>query len=211
MESFIRSDQFNFIKDQTHHLIHGHSTVNDHGVIQALKSISEEKVLNIFEELSAAQIEMVKQVTGIEDQADAVLILSQLKHYVIPFPEVQENEIKKMFPKVKKVKVPVLKDVDRRELSYLGWNDHGAHRKYIVFQEGKSLKGIAGDFSKSRTKGICSICQEHEKVGMFTTTIKESEQQTVKRGNYICQDSMMCNQKVTSLEPMHDLMNRLRT
>ncbi|MFG6149718.1 FusB/FusC family EF-G-binding protein [Halobacillus sp. B23F22_1] len=211
MESFIRSDQFNFIKEQTYHLIHGHSTVNDHGVIQALKSISEEKVLNIFEELSTDQAGMIKQVTGIEDQTDAVLILSQLKHYVIPFPEVQVNDIKEMFPKVKKVKVPVLNNIDRRELTYLGWNDYSAHRKYIVFPDDSSLKGIAGDFAKSRTKGICSICQEYEKVGMFTTTIKESEQQTVKRGNYICQESMICNQKVTSLRPMHELIERLTT
>ncbi|MCP3028907.1 FusB/FusC family EF-G-binding protein [Halobacillus sp. A5] len=209
MNSFIRSDQFNFIKNQTVHLINGHSTVNDTGVIQALKSISEEKVFNKFEGLTGPQADLVKKVTIIEDQADAVLVLSQLKHYVIPFPEIPEEKLKKLFPQEKKFKVPLLRNVDRRELSYLGWNDPAAHRKFIVFLEGSGLKGITGDFIKSLSKGICSICNEYEKVGMFTTTIKESEHHTVKRGNYICQDSMTCNQKITSLQPLHEFLERL--
>ncbi|WP_101846330.1 FusB/FusC family EF-G-binding protein [Halobacillus sp. Marseille-P3879] len=210
MDAFIRSDQFNFIKSQTYHLINGHSTVNDTGVIQALKSVSKEKVLAVFKELSDSQSEMVKQVTEIKDQADAVLVLSQLKHYVIPFPEIPENRMKELFPKVKKLKIPVLKDIDRRDLSYLGWDDMSAHRKFIIFPEAGRLSGVAGDFMKSNTKGICSICNEYEKVGMFTTTIKDSEQHTIKRGNYICQDSMTCNQKMTSLDPLEEFMNRLR-
>ncbi|MCP3032049.1 FusB/FusC family EF-G-binding protein [Halobacillus sp. A1] len=209
MESFIRNDQFNLIKSQTHQLINGHSTVKDSSVLQALKSLSEEKVLQSFQELSGEQEDMVRQVTKIEDQADAVLVLSRLKHYVLPFPEIKENTLKKLFPNVKKMKFPLLLDVDRRELSYLGWDDHGAHRKYIVFQGKEGLQGMAGSFTKSSQNGICSICNQYERVGMFTTTIKESDQHTVKRGNYICQDSMACNQHLTKIDPFYEFVDRL--
>lgn len=54
MEAFIRSDQYNFIKSQTHILAHGHATANDRGVIAALKSLAIEKVLHVFENLTDA-------------------------------------------------------------------------------------------------------------------------------------------------------------
>lgn len=49
MEPFIRNDQYNFIKYQTQVLINGHASVNDTGVLNALKSLSAEKVMGLLQ------------------------------------------------------------------------------------------------------------------------------------------------------------------
>ncbi|MFQ3544823.1 FusB/FusC family EF-G-binding protein [Halobacillus rhizosphaerae] len=210
MDAFIRSDQYNFIKEKTSDLLHAHSSVNDTGVMNALKSMTQEKSVGLFKNLDQVQSGLVNQIQQVEDQADAVLFLSRLKQYVIPFPELSEDELKQLFPKVKKLHVPDLSKVNHLELSYLGWNDLNSNRKYIVFQKAGNIAGLSGAFTPSRQPGICSICNGLEKVGMFTATTHRSSQGTVKRGNYICKDSSVCNQNLIELDSFAAFVNRMK-
>ncbi|UOQ45978.1 FusB/FusC family EF-G-binding protein [Halobacillus salinarum] len=203
MDSFIRSDQYNLIKAQAHRLIRSHSSVNDSSVMEAVKSVSLEKVLQSFSSLSPEEKELIDHISVIEDQEDAILLLSRLKQYVIEFPDLTENHLKKLFPKVKKLQHPDLDEIDKKATSYLGWNDYGSNRKYLVVPFQGELIGLKGTFTQSNTKGICTICSEQEKVGMFTTTVMNSAQSVVRRGNYICQDSELCNQNLTDLTNLH--------
>ncbi|MFI8574459.1 fibronectin-binding protein [Rossellomorea aquimaris] len=76
MEPFIRNDQYNFITYQTQVLINGYSTVNDLGVLQALKGLVKDKVTNLFDELSQAQQNLLDPIGNIRDsdQAEDYLI-----------------------------------------------------------------------------------------------------------------------------------------
>ncbi|HZG72547.1 MAG TPA: FusB/FusC family EF-G-binding protein [Chondromyces sp.] len=211
MEAFIRSEQYNFIKAQTQILINGHSTINEESVLAALKSMAEEKVLQLFPNSSEEQQQLLHPIVYIEEKAQAEKFLLKLKPYVIPFKEVTEQTIKKLFPKVKKLKVPSLEEMDRREISYVGWNDRGSNKKYIIALYENKLIGLQGTFQTNHQKGICAICNGYEEVGMFLSEGKGAEKGTfIKRGNYICQDSQICNQNLTTLDKLNNFIELLR-
>ncbi|MBX9971770.1 FusB/FusC family EF-G-binding protein [Cytobacillus firmus] len=211
MEPFIRNDQYNFIKYQTQVLINGHATVNDTGVLNALKSLSGEKVLGLFEELSEEQKQLLSPIIDIKERDQANAFLAQIKESVIPFASLTEQSIKKLFPKAKKLKIPALEDIDFREISYLGWDDKGTNRKYMISLLDGKLTGIYGTFKPLGKKGICAICSKFEETGMFLTETKGTQLGTyTKKGNYICQDSQKCNENLYSLEKLHDFIGRLK-
>ncbi|WP_026583923.1 FusB/FusC family EF-G-binding protein [Bacillus sp. J33] len=211
MEPFIRNDQYNFIKSQTQVLINGHASVNDTGVLNALKSLSAEKVFGLFEELSEEQKQLLTPVMDIKERDQADAFLASIKEYVIPFKPLTEQSIKKLFPKAKKLKMPALEHIDFRDISYLGWNDKGTNRKYIISQENGKLSGLHGTFKPVSKKGICAICNKFEEIGMFLSETKGSQIGTyTKKGNYICQDSQKCNENLISLEQLNDFISRLK-
>jgi hypothetical protein len=210
MEPFIRNDQYNFINYQIQVLINGYSTVNDLGVLDALKSLVRDKVFNLFGELNAEQEQILEPVVYVKDSEQGQDYLTGLREFVIPFQSVNETTLKKMFPKVKKLKIPRLDELDFKELSYLGWNDYGQESKYIVAQYDGKLKGFKGTFKNSSKKGICTICNTFGNMGMYVSESKKSSKGTyVKKGNYICQDSMECNGKLRDLVKLNEFIERM--
>jgi Elongation factor G-binding protein, N-terminal/FBP C-terminal treble-clef zinc-finger len=210
MEPFIRNDQYNFINYQIQVLINGYSTVNDLGVLDALKSLVRDKVFNLFGELNAEQKKILEPVVYVKDSEQGQDYLTGLREFVIPFKSVNETTLKKMFPKVKKLKIPRLDELDFKELSYLGWNDYGQESKYIVAQYEGKLKGFKGTFKNSSKKGICTICNTFGNMGMYVSESKKSSKGTyVKKGNYICQDSMECNGKLRDLVKLNEFIERM--
>jgi hypothetical protein len=210
MEPFIRNDQYNFINYQIQVLINGYSTVNDPGVLVALKSLVRDKVFNLFDVLNAEQERLLEPVVNIKDSEQGQNYLTELREFVIPFQSVNETTLKKLFPKVKKLKMPRLNELDFKELSYLGWNDYGQESKYIVAQDDGKLKGFKGTFKNSSKKGLCTICNTFGDVGMYVSESKKSSNGTyVKKGNYICQDSMECNGKLRDLVKLTEFIERV--
>lgn len=211
MEPFIRSDQFNYIKNQLQILINGFTTVNDKEVLEALKTLTDEKIIHLFDDLSEEQRQIFNPIVEIREKEQAEAFLSQLKQYVIPFKAISEQSIKKLFPKAKKLKVPLLDQIDRSEISYLGWNDTGSNKKYIVAVQNEKIMGLHGSFKNISKKGICAICNSHEELGMFIMETKGSVQGTyIKRGNYICQDSQKCNQNIKSLDKLEAFIKGMK-
>jgi hypothetical protein len=211
MEPFIRVDQFQFIKDQTQHLINGYASVNDRKVLNALKSTVYDKVLNLFHHIDKENEQLIDQIIEVEDHAKAEVYLSSLKPYVIPFKDVSEQTLKKLFPKAKKLKLPELHDIDLKELTYLGWNDKGTNKKYIIAVQPNGFIGLEGSFTPSSKKGICTLCGRHSQVGLFMSETKGTSQGTyTRRGNYICQDSMKCNEALTSLDKLDSFIELLK-
>ncbi|MBC6498256.1 hypothetical protein H7R52_02205 [Weissella confusa] len=67
---------------------------------------------------------------------------------VTPFPELSANQLGKLFKKVKKLPEPKWENMNRHEMTYLGWNDNGSQKKYIVAPRDGKLVGIYGDFKQ---------------------------------------------------------------
>lgn len=211
MQPFISSQQYNFIKSQAQILVNAHATANDQDVLKAVRSLAMEKVLQQFDAVDKEHSELLQPLVEIKSKEDAELFSAQIKPYVIPFPSITEQTVKKLFPKAKKLKNPSLEDVDMSELSYVGWYDKGSGRKYIITHYNDKLVGIHGTFTPSNQKGICALCNRHQEVGMFMSETKGSHKDTfTKRGNYICQDSQACNQNLTTLDKLHDFIARLQ-
>ncbi|KMK97148.1 FusB/FusC family EF-G-binding protein [Rossellomorea marisflavi] len=212
MERFIRNDQYNEISNQAQILLNGYSTVNDLNVLHALRGLVKDKVNGLFTDLTVSQEEMLSKVEEVKDSEQAEDFLLGLEPYILPFPPMTEAKLKKLFPKVKKLKMPDLSELNETNLTYLGWNDYGQERKYLVVERDGKLTGLKGRFTPSNKKGICAICHSFSEIGMFMSESKKSQQGTyVNRGNYICQDSVVCNTQVKSLERLHDFQERMKS
>lgn len=209
-EAFIRNDQFNFIKDQARVLVTGQATGNDKEVLDVLRHLAQEKVFKLFPDLTAEQQAVLTPLAAVKETADAEIYLEQLIPYLIPFKTVSEQSLKKMFPKVKKLKGPKLDAIDYKKLSYLSWIE-SSNLMYMVIEKDGRLDGIQGSFTRSGKKGICSICNRHSEVGLFTAKTKGSGQDTfIKRGNYVCQSNENCNSNIETLDRLYDFVERLQ-
>lgn len=210
MIPFIQPYQFHFIKKQTQVLTNGHLTVNDPDVIRALESLAEEKVMALFEGLTDEQRRLLTPIVDIKAKDDAEAFLETIKQYVIPFPEITDKAIAKLFPKAKKRKVPTMDEVDLKETTYLGWVDKQSGKKLIITQHEGKLVGLEGTFSGIVNKGICMLCGGHEEVGLFMVKTKRSGiDNFTNMGNYMCKDSEACNRNLTDLEKLHEFIERV--
>lgn len=208
MNPFIRVHQFNYIKNQLQILVNGYLSVNDQAVLSALKSLTTEKVFALFEEINEEQKSLLNPIGAIKEKVDAEAFLEQIKPFVIPFKNINEQTIKKLFPKVKKLKTPSLEKIDFQEITYLGWLDKGTNKKFLIVEHDNQLIGISGSYKMSSKKGICALCNRLEEVGMFTSATKGATQDAfIKRGNYICQDSQKCNQNLITSVQLNDFVD----
>jgi hypothetical protein len=205
---FLRHDQYNFIKFQIKNILHAYATTKDEGVIYTVKLSSMDKIFSLFTNLNESQVALLSKVVDIEEHYQADSLLTELKSYVIPFRNTTEKTITKLFPKVKKLKAPDLKTIDFREISYIGWYDIRSERKFLVADYNGKLIGIQGTFMKS-IKGICSLCNSYEEVGLFTANVRSGKETYTNRGNYICADSNNCNQNLTSLDKLKKFIELL--
>ena len=209
-EQFIRNDQFNFIKRQVLHLVNGHGTVNDQHVIGALESLSVEKSMDLFTELTATQKELLNGLSKVVDKETAEQYLLELGSYVIPFQQPSEQKLKKLFPKVKKLKLP--KDsLDTNRMSFLSIDDIGTKKRYLVAPTKKGLAGLTGTYEETQTKQICAICNRLTYVCMFMTKIKGEVMGTyTRKGNYICQDAQDCNHHLLTLDKLNEFVENMK-
>jgi hypothetical protein len=209
-DAFIRNDQFNFIKDQTKILVTGQATGNDAEVLNVLRHLAHEKVFKLFPSLTQEQKAVLNPLAQVKETADAEAFLEQLQPYVIPFKTVSDQGLKKLFPKAKKLKGPKFDALDFKKISYLGWVESST-LMYLVTEKDGALHGVHGTLTRSHKKGICSICNRHSDVGLFTAKTKSSGQDNyIRRGNYICQDNDTCNSNINSLDRLNEFVERLQ-
>ncbi|QRG66699.1 FusB/FusC family EF-G-binding protein [Brevibacillus choshinensis] len=211
MNPFLKSYQYNYIKAQTKILLNGLSASSDASVHRARKDIAKENVAGLFPALSEEQKQLLYPIADISENADVKRYLSELAPYVIPFPAITDQTLKKLFPKAKKLKAPSVNDLNLQEHSYVSWQDDGTQKKFLIAEYQGKLVGFQGAFTPMNQKGMCAICNRFEEVGMFISEIKSSgDGSYLKRGNYICQDSRTCNQNIISLEKLDDFVEMMR-
>ncbi|MBS4220715.1 FusB/FusC family EF-G-binding protein [Bacillus sp. FJAT-49711] len=208
MKPFIRSDQYNFIKFQVKHLVQSFSTIKDQDVLKAIAYSSLDKVINLFPEYDHYR-ESFEKILEIKSDIQATHFLDELGPYRIPFRTVSDKTIEKLFPKAKKLKLPPM-ELDLKEVSYLGWYDMRSERKYLVFDYNGKLLGINGTF-RNTTKGICSLCNGHEEVGLFMANVKSGKETYTNRGNYICNDSQKCNENIKTLDKLYQFIEIVKS
>ncbi|WP_221567879.1 FusB/FusC family EF-G-binding protein [Alkalihalobacillus sp. TS-13] len=208
-EPFIRPDQFNFIRAQVRNLVSAHASVKDQDVLKALKYGSLEKSLNLFSAIDKKVEPLLDEMVEIEKATEAERFLDELNAYVIPFRNISEKTVQKLFPKAKKLKMPSHEEFNFKELSYLGWYDIRSNRKYLIVEVDGKLKGIQGTFQDSNRKSICTLCGGYEEVGLFMCKVKSGKETYLSRGNYICKDSQICNHNMTTRTKLNDFVSLL--
>ncbi|XKI10916.1 Elongation factor G-binding protein [Sporosarcina sp. ANT_H38] len=199
-ERFIKNEQFNFISKQVAHIKDSTKQHLPAGVLAAVYDISNEKILTCIPNMTAEQKNILdfSKLKTVEAYEQA---LKKIDNYMLPFPTISEQQLKKLFPKSKKLKLPDLSTMDLTRLTYLGWNDSRSNKKYVVYELENRLVGIECTFSPSIKKNICSICHCQGKVTFFSTVTKEKKLNNPDYyrsiGNLICADSSECNKNMT--------------
>lgn len=212
MKPTIQPYQFIAIKEQVSILLNTYSSVNDQTTVKTVQALCSEKVAALFTDKQPAVEQLMTQVLDRTlTRARAEKYLETLKEAVIPFDAPSNQQLTKLFRKTKKLKIPEWEDFDLRNNTYVGWNDAGTQKKFIIAYYNDKLIGVNGSLSPTIIKGVCSICQTITNVSLFLATTKTAGDGTyTKKGNYICHNSETCNQQLSQTEHLKEFMENVK-
>lgn len=201
-EKFIKNDQYNFIKNQVALIKDSQKKNSDPTVIKAVRELAIAKIYELFSELTAEQSTML-DLSKSKTDAELDQYLQQLANFLFPFGTVTEQQVKKMFPKVKKLKVPDLTLFQHKPSTYLSWIDISTNKKFIVYKLKEKIVGIECKYTVLNKDNICSFCNRFGKVAFISTVTKAKKAKNPDYykaiGNYICFDSEECNKRITDV------------
>ena len=189
-----------YCKQQVSELVSAYHSVNDKQTIVTLQTLIQGRTEEFFgrDPLLAAYWEQFLDTGLTRDKFEK--LFEEMKRFVTPMDVPSTKQIEKSFRKVKKMQYPELETKDFRDLSYLGWNDSGTNRKYLLRKIDGRFVGAYGSFSTDVQKGHCAICNQISTVAFFLATTKSAgDGKYTKKGNYICTDSDQCNRQLTQL------------
>jgi hypothetical protein len=201
---FIENDQYNFIIKQAANISRAAHSVNDKDVKHTFVYSALDKVLALFTDLNSEQEALLTEIVKLDSEIALEQYKEKLLVYCIPFTDLTDSKIKKLFRKVKKLHYPDLTEDVLKNLTYFSWHDAGANQKFIIKEVDGKLVGVHGRFIPSSKKGICHFCNHHAEVGLLTVDIKlKGDALNYKAlGNYFCVDSTKCNQQITDTEKL---------
>lgn len=202
--------QYNRIVQEGKNLLSALQTSTDRKVVEAARYSAVSKAVEACEGLTGDAMRLVERLADIQTNEQFQVYQQQLSQYVVPFPELTEREIKGLFPKVKKLRVPDLEAIKGQHLAYLGWTDAGTNRLFIVYplyRDGHvDMIGIEGKFLPMERKEVCAFCRKHGEAALFTAISKAKMANLPDYykavGQCICLDYAACNSKITDLEPL---------
>jgi len=205
--TFIRNHQYNLITKQVGLLQQAYVNVSDKKVINGVKSNIHARIIEAFPEASDTQIEQLDQAAALSSNDDCLQYISSLKPNLTAFDSVTEKQIKKLFPKIKKLIVPDLDSIDFRYITYLGWTDIATNRLFIVYHLNGKLVGIEGRFTPLTKKSTCFLCNRPQEVALYSAVTKfkpinASSDYYKAIGNYICVDNATCNKHITDVSKL---------
>ncbi|MEQ2528745.1 FusB/FusC family EF-G-binding protein [Bacillaceae bacterium CLA-AA-H227] len=209
-EKFIKNEQLNFIKRQIAIIKDSIKKNVSSNVLTATIDLANAKILDLFPTASVEQQEML-DLSKLKKDDEYEQYIKHLSTFVLPFPEITEQQLKKMFPKNKKLKLPDLSLIDHNHLTYLSWNDLGTNKKFVVYELDGEMVGIECRLTPISKKNMCSICNSFGEVAYFSTVTKAKKSKNPDYyksiGNLICVDSEECNQKITDVEYLEAFLN----
>ncbi|MBN2983698.1 FusB/FusC family EF-G-binding protein [Cohnella algarum] len=207
-QPFIRNHQYNLIKKQAVHLQRTCSTVSDPKVVESVRNNVMYKIQEAFPDaLEPSQEQTLGKVADVYTSEDVQSYLRSLEPYREPFDQMTDAQLRKLFPKAKKLKLPDREAVDGRYLTYLGWTDISSNKLYLVYRLDGQLVGIEGKLTPTHKKGTCFLCNRQEEVALFTAIAKAkpanaSPDYFKAIGNYLCVNSSACNGNITDVDAL---------
>ena len=200
---FIKNEQLNYIRRQID-LIKDSTKKNvPPNVLKAVISLANAKVMDLFPNRTANEEQML-DLSKLKTDKEYEGYVQQLETYLKPFPQLTEEELKRLFPKQKKLKLPDLSSISHNALTYLSWNDLRSNKKFIIYQLEGRLVGIVCQLSPTSTKNICSFCNHQGEVAYFSTITKAKKMNNPDYyksiGNLLCVDSSECNRRISTVE-----------
>lgn len=197
---FLTVANYRLLTKQTTKLLNALTTSKDKDVIGAVKGLIETELRTALPKSQETQ-SIVDQVNEITDRTHADLFLHAVKAYVIPFHAPEAEDLKRLFKKEKRLRIPPLTAYDWKEVSYFSWKDSGTHRQYFVLEQDGKWQTLQGVTKTDTVKGVCRICRQHTLVNLFTATVKgKTEDAFTSYSHYICEDPAVCNTNLDNYE-----------
>lgn len=196
---FIQNHQYNEIRKQVNFLLKAMRTVADRKVLDTVRSTTVTYAIAAFDELNVEERHLLEQLSNHEAAHELQNYLDSLEAYIVPFPHVTQKQIQKLFPKVKKLKVPDLEMNDYNHTTYLRWIDIATNRLFIVYPYKGQLVGLEGSITPINKKGYCMFCNRQHELGFFNVKTKKggSQDNFSSIGQYVCMDGEACNHNIT--------------
>ena len=217
MDTFIKKQEYNYIKNCLFDLNNAFRNCVDRNIVETTKIITQEKILAFFDNLSEEQKEILN-ISKVTDPLDISTYLKDLNQYVYGMPTITGSEINKVFKKEKKLKLPDLSIQDSK-LVYLGWIDEATKKLLITYNLNGNLLGMSCRLTESKpnSSNICTLCNHigtSAEVGFVSPICKPQSQDDYKSlGFYVCLNSLECNERITSTEKLEQLIkavNRIK-
>ena len=82
----------------------------------------------------------------------------------------------------------------------------------IYYNEQGTLTGFYGDIANQTVKGYCAICNKESNVALFMRKTRTSgDRQYTKKGDYICFDSIKCNQQLSDITQFYQFVDKIHS
>lgn len=208
---FIRNHQYNLIKKQTKFVLHTLRTVADRRVLETVRYSAVTNMIGVFAALTEPQKQIMEQVTTFETADDFHNYIAELESYLEPYPAITQQQIQKLFPKSKKLKIPDLGLLDFRYMTYLSWVDIASNRLFIIYPHEGHFIGIEGRITPTHRKGYCLFCNRHQELAYFYVKTKNASPDNISAvGQYVCLDNHVCNQSITDTASLEKFILSVR-
>jgi len=208
-EKFIENDQYNYIVKQISTIQDSMRKHVDPAVLTAVKDLAQAKILDLFPNATREQQEIL-DISKLSQEEEYEHIVTELAQFLKPFPRLTEQQLKKLFPKVKKLKLPDLDSFNYKRLTYLSWNDTGANKKFVVYKLEGKLVGMECKLTPNGKHNICSFCNGLGKVSYFSTVTKKKMAKNPdyyrSTGNFVCIDGEECNRRITNTDYLNSFI-----
>nr|WP_134703343.1 FusB/FusC family EF-G-binding protein [Ammoniphilus sp. YIM 78166] len=201
---FIRNHQYNLIKKQARNVQYASKTVADPRVMEAIRYSAETQILEGFPSLTSDQRQLLEKVSVLHEAEDLQQYLNSLTPNRVAFSQVTETQLRKLFPKNKKLKLPDFSSIDFLSFTYLSWLDIALNKMFLVYNLDDQIVGIEGKYIPTNKKDVCSLCKGHGEVALVTALTKSkpanaSVDYYKAVGNYMCINSEKCNDNITDV------------
>lgn len=217
MAPFLHPHEMNWIRDRLNTLIGAFYFSGDYRVLRAAKSSLLESMLERFVGITPAQRALLEEAINVRDKDESKAYMEKLAPYVIPLPTITKEEIKKLFPKVKKLVYPDLESLDYTKLTFISWRDIATNTLYLVNRidgkwGGTECKYVLGPKNHTLICKWCNHPRPGDQAALVTSRIKSKTlvDGYTTMGNHLCLNGQMCNDSLTSTEEMEAFLKSLK-
>ncbi|TDF94722.1 FusB/FusC family EF-G-binding protein [Paenibacillus piri] len=213
VKPFIRNHQYNLLKKQIGLLQQASNTVSDPKVVESVRYSARTKIIAAFPNATELQLQTLENISTLREPEQFHHYLHALEPHLIPFSQVTGKQLHKLFPKIKKLKVPDLAAIDYRYVTYLGWVDIATNKLFLVYHLNGQVIGIEGRYTPVN-KGVCFLCNRHGDVALFSAISKSkpanaSPDYYKAIGNYLCVNSDVCNKNITDVTALEKFVREV--
>ncbi|HCW72797.1 MAG TPA: elongation factor G-binding protein [Clostridiaceae bacterium] len=215
MEPFIEKYRYNYIKKRLFEVNTAVTSCLDKNTVEASKAHNQERIYSLFPQLEPDQKEILR-LEKITNSSDVEQYLKRLEPFVTGMTFPSDETALKVFRKEKKIRIP---DSYAKELKrvYLGWIDGGTNKLFIIYNLNGKPAGMACRLpqTRNRSTNICSLCNhigKDDEVAFVSPVCKTAHlgpDAYKSIGFYVCLDSEHCNDRITSVERLEELLRQV--